>query len=186
MSEWTRRKIWRTYVYPPTLKWNAGGGGGGGDVAGVCTRRRFKRRDDRVRVVEPTPKILSPGPDRAHLFFPLTSYLLLQSTILFYFIYFSFSDVTWKSNCWPGWSRTLIANRLATARAGLINRSAISHVAHTHLSPAVTDLNGPSTLRLSLSLRTKSSGNPGRVQKNKYKKRTSPDRGFSYITKFDC
>jgi hypothetical protein len=70
-----------------------------GDVAGVCTRRRFKRRDDRVRVVEPTPKILSPGPGRAHLFFPLTSYLLLRMTILFYFIYFSFSDVTWKSNC---------------------------------------------------------------------------------------
>jgi hypothetical protein len=53
-------------------------------VAGVCTRRRFKRRDDRVRVVEPTPKILSPGPGRAHLFFPLTSFLLLRMTILFY------------------------------------------------------------------------------------------------------
>lgn len=64
-------------------------------MAGVCTRR-FKRRDDRVRVVEPTPKILSPGPGRAHLFFPLTS---SSSVISFYFIYFSFSDVTWKSNC---------------------------------------------------------------------------------------
>ncbi len=135
-----------------------------GDVAGVCTRRRFKRRDDRVRVVEPTPKILSPGPGRAHLFFPLTSYLILRMTILFYFIYFSFSDVTWKSNCRPGWSKTLIAIRLATVRAGPINRSAISHVAHTHLSPAVTDLNEPSTLLLYL-LADEIKRQPGRAQK---------------------
>jgi hypothetical protein len=63
-------------------------------VASVCTRR-FKRRDDRVHVVEPTPKILSPGPSRAHLFFPLTS----SSTDDYFILFFSFSDVTWKSNC---------------------------------------------------------------------------------------
>jgi hypothetical protein len=92
--------------------------------------------------------------------------LLFLFSVFFLTFLLLFSVDTWKSNCrhdqehftTDGLLPELCERLSLKSQRRHINGLAISHVAHTqHLSPAVADLNGPST-PYTLTHRTKSCG----------------------------